>query len=249
MRWRQILLVFAFSTLCLSACASAGVGDDNDANYPEVGSEWVENYVWPSGPNPYGAEDAQGFARTLRNDGGWNWPFDYGNDSAEHYHWTWANDASYADSVDAMYFSGHASSEYIKLATFPDNWAYFEVCSWGDYDLEWIFLHGCESTHAPSNFKGYPRWALNGAHLICGFDTSSYNYAEDGTNVASTLLSGIKVRPAWFVGVDVMQPSDVRVRIIGEDSTMGDDFIWKEGTVKPDPIVDSSIYSWLYYCN
>ncbi len=233
---------------CLIACVSAGAGDDNDATYPEVGIEWVVNYDWPSDDLPNADDDARGFYNTLGSNG-WTKRFDYGDSSTQVYHWTYSNDLNYVDKVDAVYFSGHGAPTLIKLGTWPDRHVAFYDCSWGDYDLEWVFLHGCYTTYLPAAFKQSPHWALNGAHLISGFTTTAYNYAEDGGNVASRLVNSQKVRIAWYLGVDVKQPSGVNVRIIGEDSSMGDDYIWKEGIVMPDPTVDSDMYSWYYWCN
>lgn len=242
-------------TLVIIACfalvtaVSAGTGDDNDLSNPEVGVEWVTEYYWPSQNLPSADDCALGFYNTLGN-AGWTQKFNKGTGTVAVDQWVSDGlDSSYVDGADIVMFVGHGANNLIKLATDPLHWVYFDCCEWGDYDLEWMLLHSCHTTQIPGNFKSNKRWALNGAHLICGFDTDAYDYAEDGASCAQKLLNGYKVRLAWYTAIDETHPDGIRVGIVGENSDCANDRIWGEGSVIADPVVDSEIYRWLYTCS
>ena len=245
MRAFCLLLVMALLGAVFVPAVSAGIGDDNDASYPEVGVEWVNDY-WPN-PLSHSDESATDFYNTLGN-AGWIKRFCLGDRQTAVNQWS-DNDENYVDGVDITWFSGHGHQAYLLLTNNPLDWVQFNLVEWGDYDAEWILLHSCHTTEIPGNFKGLLHKALNGAHLICGFNTIGYDFADDGENCAQRLLNGEKVRFAWFNAMDETHPDTIRVGIIGENSNCGNDHIWKEGTVIADPTVDDTTYYWLYYCN
>ncbi|WP_048145548.1 DUF6345 domain-containing protein [Methanoplanus limicola] len=240
-----LLLIMALIGAMFVPAVSAGTGDDNDASFPEVGVEWVNDY-WPN-PLSHSDESATDFYNTLGN-AGWTKRFCLGDRQTAVNQWS-DNDENYVDGVDITWFSGHGHQAYLLLTNNPLDWVQFNLVEWGDYDAEWMLLHSCHTTEIPGNFKGILHKALNGVHLICGFNTIGYDFADDGENCAQRLLNSEKVRLAWFNAMDETHPDTIKVGIIGENSNCGNDRIWKEGTVIADPTVDDTTYYWLYYCN
>jgi len=245
--WISLFLVFLVLGILLAPPVCAGTGDDNDASYPEVGVEWINEYQAPSNDLPNSDDCAIGFYNVLCN-AGWTPKFNKGTYTASALHWVWdGSDTTYVDGADIVFFAGHGWNCGILISTVE--WMWFNDCEWGDYDAEWVLLHSCHTVQIPGEFKVSPHWALNGAHLICGFDTVGYDYPQDGGAIGSRLVSGNKIRHAWYLALDETHGSDVRAGIVGENAACGDDHIWGEGTVVADPPVDSEIYRWLYQCN
>lgn len=236
----SVLLVTAFMGMACMAPVSAGTGDDSDAISPEFGVEYKQNYN--TGNNlPNSPAIAEGFYEVFDN-AGWGCNIYIGD---------WDSDAAHVDSVDLAFWAGHGDDSCILLDGLPLvlAWVYFHDCNWGDQDLEWILLHSCHTAQVPGEFKAWPHWALNGAHLVCGFDTVGYDYAQDGAAVANKLFNNYKVRHAWYHALDETHQSNVWIGIIGENAACGDDRIWGEGSVITDPPVDSEIYRCLLQCN
>lgn len=96
---------------------------------------------------------------------------------------------------------------------------------------------------------------MEGAHLICGASTTTYNYAGDGTNWAAYMIDdganddAYTVKNAWFSALDVNQPSGVTLKVFGETSSCGNDKIWGQGTVISDPTPDDTFTTWTHSCS
>ena len=245
----SVLLVTAFMGMACMAPVSAGTGDDSDAISPEFGVEYKQNYN--TGNNlPNSPAIAEGFYEVF-DSAGWGCNFYIVDWDRDIQRWDWDSDAAHVDSVDLAFWAGHGDDSCILLDGLPLvlAWVYFHDCNWGDQDLEWILLHSCHTAQVPGEFKAWPHWALNGAHLVCGFDTVGYDYAQDGAAVANKLFNNYKVRHAWYHALDETHQSNVWIGIIGENAACGDDRIWGEGSVITDPPVDSEIYRCLLQCN
>jgi len=215
-----------------------GTGDDGGT--PEVGVEWST-----AGGLDNSDDSAGGFYNTL-GDAGWTRKFNKGDANALESHFEYFNngDRNYIDGVDIAFFNGHGSDQHISLGPGKDVFFSSEI-EWGDYDLEWIGLHSCHSTAEPDNFKG-SHYGLNGVHLICGFETESLNYAEDGPSFAERLLDGENVPIAWYHAMDETHPSDKVVQMVAEDNSVWNDCIWGQGSVASDPPVDGLWSAWSY---
>ncbi|MBP2145075.1 hypothetical protein J2129_000529 [Methanofollis sp. W23] len=216
-----------------------GTGDDGGA--PEVGVEWVT-----SGGLVNSDDSAEGFYNTLGN-AGWTRKFNKGDASTSESHFEYFNggDRNYIDGVDIAFFQGHGSDQHINLGTYGKDVFFRSEIEWGDYDLEWIALHSCSGTKEPGNFKG-SHYGLNGVHFICGFETTSYNYAEDGPSFAERLLDSENVPIAWYHAMDETHPSGSRVQMVADDNSVWDDRIWGQGSVASDPPVDEHWCAWSY---
>jgi len=171
-------------------------------------------------------------------------------------------DYMYADDVDICWFQGHSSKLYTPHHALsfiyyeePDKEDKYLECSeakWGDWDLEWMFIHSCKILSDYN--RPYWAWARNGIHLICGAKTLMQD-RNDGGNVADYLVDDYglfdwahTVKWSWFHGCDLHQSSAVTLCVIGETHECGDDYIWCEGTVCDDPQRDSTYNVWTYYC-
>ena len=184
--------------------------------------------------------------------------------------WISGVDNVYIDTVDVAWFEGHgedmgavllfnvaADDFYSWQKANPESSRLKNEARWGDRDLEWIFINNCRALQAGSGTlkKDYDfGLALNGTHLICGFiNDSNWGWASyDGEYVAHYLIDDpddpydfpYRVRLAWFYGEDEAQPAGEQLRVIGENSTCGEDYIWGQGTVCADPVVDDYLAHW-----
>jgi hypothetical protein len=268
-------------------------GDEyNDAAYPEVGVEWIVHYD-DEDDLPYADDSAEGFYNMLgsvgwtqrfdrgdndawerhfkRNDPGWN-----GGDNCE------SPGSRGADSVDIAWWQGHGgnvggdlifnvaqddtdlqSNNAERVNEYVSGTGDQDEARFGDWDLEWVFLHTCyplktgplqdQSGASKGNYDF--GWALNGIHLICGFISTAY-CSIDGPVVAHYLIDDpydpydvpYKVKLAWFMGEDDQQPGGTKLRVIGETDACGDDYIWGQGTVCADPAVNDYLSSWYFDC-
>ncbi|AKB77352.1 hypothetical protein MSHOH_0869 [Methanosarcina horonobensis HB-1 = JCM 15518] len=238
--------------LCILAAltlpASAGTGDDSDSSSPEVGIEWVCDYTYPYADLPNSDDSAVGFYNRIGN-AGWTKKFNKGDSNAKAAHFEQSgSDTTYIDGVDIAFYQGHGSAGKLDVSAYTEK-VYANEAEWGDYDLEWIGLHAC-NTLSNNDFSE----SLQGAHLICGFSTTAYNYAGDGENWAGYLIDdganddAYTVKNAWFYGIDINQPAGVTLKVFGETSTCGNDKIWGQGTVISDPAVDDQFTTWTYNC-
>jgi len=221
----------------------AGTKDNRDIEFPQVGVEWINNYQ----SNPLSMSDnvAIDFYTVLSN-AGWVPMFENGDSEAQNGHFTTGDDWRYIDGVDIALFAGHGAWNWIRFI--EPNVALFNTCEWGDNDLEWIFLHGCHTTQELFIFKSLPNWAMNGVHLVCGYCTEGWDNQDDGFNLANYLITSHTVKQSWFTALDITEPEGRILRVIGENSACGNDYIWGEGSVISDPPVDATVSYWLYYC-
>lgn len=244
----QTILVVLCVLTVLILPVSAGTGDDSDSSSPEVGIEWVIDYTYPYSDLPNSEDSATGFYDRLGNEG-WNKKFNKGNSDAKDEHFEQSGvDTTYIDGVDIAFYQGHGSSGKLDISAVWEK-VYSNEAEWGDYDLEWIGLHACDVL-SNGDFSD----ALHGIHLICGFSTTAYNYADDGENWADYLIDdganddAYSVKDAWFYGIDINQPSGVTLKVFGETSSCGNDKIWGQGTVISDPTVDGYYNIWTHDC-
>ena len=145
---------------------------------------------------------------------------------------------------------------------------YYDVL-WGGNDAEWVFLHACEtladddaSSNAYYKISTNAKFAqaLNGAHLICGAAGDVYTYTgivNDGPHVAEFLTgtngrSVQTVKEAWFRGIDLnhgYMPSQTTLRVLAEDYSYINDYIWGQGTGPVSDVgVDNYYFSWDFTC-
>jgi hypothetical protein len=280
---KKLLVVLAVAALWASGTIGPSevyaAYDTEDDSVIEVGVEWIVHY--DDLPDlPYADDSAEGFY-SLLGQAGWSKRFHWGDSSAWEIDFKrpepgWDGiDYQYIDKVDIAWFDGHGafgtlifnvaqddeelqSFNYDPLDEWNPGTGPQDEARWGDLDLEWIFLNGCETLKYPgwvgqgSRPKAYCDfgWALNGIHLICGWIDHKAS-RPDGVAVANYLLgwSGKPKSPvieAWWEGLSDSQDAGLKVRAIGESSTYAYEYIWGQGLVNADPTPDDYLYVWDY---
>jgi hypothetical protein len=174
----------------------------DDATETEVGI-WWENYSFPYSL-PYTDEDARSFSDNLVDDG-WTEVYDRGNAQSIESHWVnsthGGSDNSWVDDCDFVYWTGHGfPHKFITgnplLLQDADIVNSIE-CTWGDDDLEWVFLNTCEALD--DNTISYWDDVFQGLHGICGFDTTAY-WSETyrlGNATANYLIAQTCIGGSW----------------------------------------------------
>ena len=206
--------------------------------------EWVTDYAWWQLTLPdlkKTDDDARGFGNKLKNDFAWT-GHDYGNDSAQQDDFAGDNN-SYLDKHDFTYFSGHGSPDCIFFNNFNDDTElhpHNATAAWGNKDCEWVVFSACKV------MRNDDQWAstLDGAHLELGYTTDMWDNADFGGVFANLLTKDSiddeahPITQAFFLAGDICLDDSHRQRVIGETSAMFNDYIWGQGFVNPDPVVD-----------
>ncbi|MFG0306695.1 MAG: DUF6345 domain-containing protein, partial [Phycisphaerales bacterium JB040] len=229
------------------------------AMVPEYFYEWCETYA--SSPLSVCSEECEGLGDELS---GWSVK-GFGNGSA------WEEDFkrsasggtenSYVDANDLSYFAGHGSSSWDSFwgrnsrnllfsrtdrddsASVPGD----SYDSWGDLDMEWMFFAACQV------MRDDPYWAasMDGIHMILGWETNMRDVTmgiDFGKRAIGTSIFDPprRVLDSWFWAAEKNHGSGYKAFVVGENSAMGNDYLWGEGFVNPDP-VDDSTYTWWSY--
>lgn len=192
-------------------------------------------------------DSAQSFANRFNADG-WTRQFMWGNSAA------WETDFKdvtkggqdnlYADAADIVFFEGHGSPGGLHFPTnHDDSEATYNDIRLGDLDNEWIAAHSC-SVLADSNLGNWAYDVLgrNGGHMMLSHSTTVYA-TNAGDRFSQLLISGWKVKDAWFQQHIEKQPAGVTARVIATLSTT-DDHIWGHGSVALDPVPSDTWYYW-----
>ncbi|MDD2252375.1 MAG: DUF6345 domain-containing protein [Dehalococcoidales bacterium] len=224
----------------------------------EAAGYWVEEYDWGWPPVldlDYTEEDTQEFLDYLENSGGYLINIKGDESPVAQIDFTYN---SRADSHDIFWFDGHGGAGHILLANL-EKVEYDEV-SWGDYDLEWIMLHACETLaddDTGTKSTGKFAQALNGARLICGSVTSLISHPTDSYYVAGYMIDddgggadvAYTVLLSWFLGLDIHYDDGTVLRVIGEDNYCSLDYLWGQGGPYGNTQIDSSFSYWTYTCD
>ncbi len=223
--------------------------------------EAVENYS--SSPLSKTIEDARGLRDALPGDWdvqGWTNSLAWEQDFKRVEYGGTNND--FADEHDLVFFSGHGStgtgeyySDSTRCVTFSDDdWDDRKMTAgdahecWGDDDMEWLGMSACQTMKQPA------RWAsaFAGAHLIMGWKTNMYDI-EFGKHFGQRMVdsgwfdSAYPVKESWFWAAEKTHGHvDRTARVVGENGTMGSDYLWGEGTVHSDPTVDNYYTYWTF---
>ncbi|HQR27107.1 MAG TPA: DUF6345 domain-containing protein [Nocardioides sp.] len=215
-----------------------------------IGIEWVQSYHGLAGDLSNTRAQAEGFYNTLAgvrqfswgDDLAWDQDFEtqgLGTPSS-------GTDTSWADNVDAVFFSGHGSSSRFYFGrTIDDAYAKSTEIRWGDLDLELIALDACNVLERDGVFDrwGWPCFA--GLHYILGFHTVTGDEADRGRLLAQYLNAGSTVREAWIRAAQDTEDSDTEWAYLRADaagtSTYTDHW-WGAGPVSADPVSPTVLY-------
>jgi hypothetical protein len=162
-------------------------------------------------------------------------------------------DSSYADNVDAQWYTGHGNSGGFTFKSAVDDTKIVPSdARWGNKDLEWLQLESCQVLRDTTGTKDYfARWAqsFQGLHLLNGFDTNATcvgggtgrrfaGYLFPAKFLWWTVRPALTVQQAWATTANDLEPAGTRWRSVSPATTgwvtnLGDHY-WGEGSVGPD---------------
>ncbi len=228
--------------------------------------DWCNDYPGSSNDLNKCDDDAVGAWNGLPS--AWDLFGGHGNSNAKEIHFK-RNDigdgdnGGHVDGADLGYYAGHGdASDYDSY--YGEDLTSLAWCTsdddddglpsdsracWGDGDMEWVAMAACWILESPS--RGEWANAFNGAHLICGAATTIPDY-KFGITFSDRLVdngsfdTAKTVKSSWFDAIDRGIGANLTAVVIGENSSMGNDYIWGEGSVASDPVVDGSYSSWSY---
>jgi len=232
---------------------------DDDTSAREVGVWWGEDYCWPNEDLPWSQEDAEGFLNELVSVG-FLGIYNFGDDSArkKHFekpdHWvsndgSYGEDYNYVDSLDFAWWTGHGSPGKLWLTEDPLFWPRTvdeSEVEWGDIDLEWAILCGCEILHGSECTESEWGNAFNRLHGLCGFHTTSYNVPNRGSTFVKYATGqywpyeSLTIKEAWKKTTQDTQPEGVWGSIYAGAHTGGTELAYEylpgyETGMFPDP--------------
>lgn len=225
-----------------------------DAGRAMVGAEWVGL----CGGLDHSAANVDGLLKSFRAGGvehrfNWGelraWEVDFKDPALG------GQDASFADSVDLTFYTGHANGVgFMFCSAMSDRFLHFSDAHWGNSNLEWMVVAACGPLQDDAG--GWRlRWssAFDGLHLLLGYATESFDDTTEGSLFASRLLdeeSPAPIRQAWATTAIEVQPDDKVIYAVmgvyGSDWTLPnyDDHFWGKGPVGPDLRGASRIGFW-----
>jgi hypothetical protein len=195
-------------------------------------TSWTKKFIW-GGNNAW----EQDFKRSANGGTDYNW----------------------IDAVDLAYYTGHGNPNgFTFTSSHDDTWMDHSHASWGDQDLEWIFLDSC-SVLRDENSGGetvFDRWgpALDGVHMVLGFHTGAHDKENRGSYLAFYLsdwdfgiikFDALTVKDAWFAACKATEGSSVWTAVLYATQSNDpwspqlndpiNDHIWGQGYVSSDP--------------
>ena len=225
-------------------------GSANASTEPDFGVE--------RGVGDLGAANQSGFVNRFQSEGIYK-RFNWSAGSA------WEQDfklngssTSYIDQADIVFYIGHGYGGGFTFETTNDDKYLTDddaVGAWGGGDLEWLTLLSCEVLKDSYGGDSWStRWgpAFNGLHLLCGFQTTAYDWHNFGGRFADWTLGRdliiinlppIPVRSAWFQAKKEEQPNSVEAVVmgplgpkVGSNWILGgyNDYFWGKGPVSSD---------------
>ncbi len=237
-----------------------------DAGSPTYHADWINDYPGTDSDLTKCDNDADDMGDKLPNT--WTtWLHGDANAHEVHFKNTGIGNGDnndHADNADLAYFSGHGTSQVdagytntslgsMKFGDTTHDDAYIVPSdmanAWGDDQMEWLVSTSCQTLRV----AGRPYWKLGmvGVHLLCGSDSviadKSYGEVLGEETVDNGLFdTAVTVKQSWFDAMDEWNGAHEGAVVQAENSTMGNDFIWNEGTVAADPTVDATWITWIY---
>lgn len=203
-----------------------------------IGAEWIGL----SQNLPYSKENAAGFLREA-SQAGVTVAFNYGDEAAFQRDFAKATDEFGVDTVDLTFYTGHATGLGFTFSSERDRRMFYsEQASWGEKDLEWLFIAAC----GPLQDKdlGIPWWqqwgkAFNGLHLMLAYANTTYDNNREGTLLGQEMFdNGLTLRQAWANTATAIQTPQEIYALMGVYDEAGfnnyNDHFWGLGFVGPD---------------
>ncbi|WP_437496306.1 DUF6345 domain-containing protein [Sorangium sp. So ce1099] len=226
------------------AAPSAPVASPGSEGRPAVGAEWVGL----CGGLDHSAANVDGLLKSFEA-GGVEKRFNWGDQRAWEIDFKdprlGGQDASFADSVDLTFYTGHANGVgFVFCSAMSDRFLHFSDAHWGNSNLEWMVVAACGPLQDDAGAWRF-RWssAFEGLHLLLGYATESFDDTTEGSMFADYLLddaSPTSIRQAWSTTAIEVQPDDEVIYAVmgayGPGWTLPnyDDHFWGKGPVGPD---------------
>jgi hypothetical protein len=213
------------------------------ANPFEAGTSWIGESGGLSGSK----KNAKGFVDGLAADG-WLVNFNWGDANAWESDWR-ANDDTYVDNADFVFYTGHANKDGWVLATPNDTFLHFNEIGgspgnpgdlWGQQDLEWVIVAACgplqDELLSPGGGNVLSRWdgAFDGLHTLMGYGAITFDNEDEGKSVVAYARSGTPLIDAWFRAAKEIQPAtNGESAPDGPTIWVGAMYVYKSGTTSP----------------
>jgi len=215
-----------------------------DRPVASIGTEWIGTCAGLAGSSA----NATGFVNRFATSGvgatfNWGeaaaWEIDFKEPTLG------GQDTSVADSVDLVFYTGHASGDgFMFCSSMSDGALTYNEARWGNTNMEWLVTAACGPLQDTSSGLSWDaRWgqAFQGLHLLLGYATVSFDNTIEGSHFADYLLrdNPLPVRDAWINAAMDAQPSGVtwaEMGVWGPNWTLPnyDEFFWGMGSVGPD---------------
>lgn len=226
-----------------AAPLSPGVVPGNEGR-ASVGAEWVGL----CGGLDHSAANVDGLLKRFKASGvekrfNWGdqraWEIDFKDPALG------GQDASFADSVDLTFYTGHANGVGLMFcSSMSDRFLHFSEAHWGNSNMEWMVVAACGPLQDDGGAWRF-RWSgvFDGLHLLLGYATESFDDTTEGAMFAGYALddaSPAPLRQAWATTAIEVQPDDEVIYAVmgayGRGWTLPnyDDHFWGKGPVGPD---------------
>ena len=226
---------------------------------PPDGNSYAAVWMGVCGGLAGSDQNARGFIDTMRNNGetyaflfhdinAWEWDF------KDKRYVSTGSDDRFADNVDILFYTGHASSVdfYFCDSSHDDQRLRYDEAHWGDKELEWLIIAAC----GPLYDHNWNNWehAFDGLHLLMGYGSRSADNTVEGETFVNWShpqsmfggtfqLQAFSVPVSWMMAAYAGQPSGKIWAIMGVNSedcgSSVNDHLWGQGTVSPDLRPDS----------
>ncbi len=215
-----------------------------------LGVEWVRKYNGLAGDLTNTQAQAEGFYNTLSGVRSFNWGDDlaWDQDFEQLGSGTPSSgtDTTWADNVDAVFFSGHGSQGAFHFGRRIDDAAAknTEVVL-GDWDLEFAALDACLVLEESGVFGRWGWPVFKGLHVLCGFHTVTGDEPHRGRIFAQYLNAGRTVREAWIRAAQDTEGSGTQWAYLRADGAGGStytDHWWGQGPIAPDPTSPTTLF-------
>ncbi len=215
-----------------------------------IGIEWVQEYNGLQGDLINTKAQAEGFYNTLSgvrkfawgDDLAWDQDFEEAGQGSP----AAGTDRTWADNVDAVFFSGHGSPGAFYFGrSIDDALAKNTEAYWGDWDLEFIALDACNVLERDGVFDRWGWPVFHGLHLMLGFHTTTGDEPHRGRVFAQYLNAGYTVREAWIRAAQDTEGSDTEwayLRADGSGISTYADHWWGQGDVANDPRTPTTLF-------
>jgi hypothetical protein len=216
--------------------------------------------------------NAQGFVDELAA-AGWTIKFNWGDWSAWESDWN-RNDDIWVDSVDFVFYTGHADKNGWALYAPDDNSLHYSEVGtqpgspndlYGQNNLEWLIIAACgphQSNHFTSGAGNvFDRWRgiFDKLHVFMGYGAITYDNTDEGKRVIQLAKAGWPIISAWFRTAQEIQPSSngssapngPTIYVTAMYAHSGDyatyyDHIWGTGNTVSDPPITGQYRTFMW---